>query len=136
MKLKGNINHAACRWCYNKIPMDKFLEAAKEIGLKGIDLLGPDEWQLPIDKGLTCSMSTGDKFGITKGFNDHKFHDALYDNYANLIPKAAKASIKNVICFSGNRDGLSDENGMENCAKGLKKVVKIAKKHDVTLIME
>lgn len=136
MNLKGNINHAACRWCYNKIPMDKFLDAAKEIGLKGIDLLGPDQWQLAIDKGLTCSMSTGDKFGITKGFNDPSLHDALYDNYATLIPKAAKAGIKNVICFSGNRNGLSDEKGIENCAKGLKKVVKIAEKNGVTLIME
>lgn len=136
MNLKGNINHAACRWCYNKIPMDKFLDAAKEIGLKGIDLLGPDEWQLAIDKGLTCSMTTGDKFGITKGFNDPSLHEALYDNYANLIPKAADAGITNVICFSGNRNGLSDEKGIENCAKGLKKVVKIAEKHGVTLIME
>lgn len=136
MNLKGNINHAACRWCYNKIPMDKFLDAAKKIGLKGIDLLGPDEWKLAIDKGLTCSMTTGDKFGITKGFNDPSLHDALYDNYAKLIPKAADAGIKNVICFSGNRNGLSDEKGIENCAKGLKKVVKIAEKHGVTLIME
>jgi hydroxypyruvate isomerase len=136
MNLKGNINHAACRWCYNKIPMDIFLDGAKEIGLKGIDLLGPDEWQLAIDKGMTCSMSTGDKFGITKGFNDPSLHDALYDNYANLIPKAAEAGIKNVICFSGNRNGLSDEQGIENCALGLKKVVKIAEKHDVIVIME
>lgn len=136
MNLKENINHAACRWCYNKIPMDIFLDGAKKIGLKGIDLLGPDQWQLAIDKGLTCSMSTGDKFGITEGFNDPSLHDALYDNYASLIPKAAEAGITNVICFSGNRNGLSDEKGIENCATGLKKVVKIAEKHGVTLIME
>ena len=136
MTLKGNINHSACRWCYNKVPMDTFLDAAKEIGLKGIDLLGPDEWQLAIDKGLTCSISTGDKFGITKGFNDPTLHDALYDNYANLIPKAAELGIKNIICFSGNRHGLSDEQGMINCAKGLDPVVELAQKHGVYIVME
>lgn len=136
MKLKGNVNHSACRWCYNKIPMEEFLEDAKEIGLKGIDLLGPNEWQLAIDKGMTCSMSTGDKFGIEKGFNDPSLHEALYENYANLIPKAADMGIKNIICFSGNRNGLSDDVGLENCAKGLDPIVELAQKHGVYIVME
>jgi hydroxypyruvate isomerase len=136
MELKGNINHSACRWCYNNIPMEEFLDAAKDIGLKGIDLLGPDEWQLAIDKGLTCSMTTADKFGIEKGFNDPSLHDALLENYESLIPKAADLGITNVICFSGNRNGLSNEQGMINCAKGLKPVVELAEKHGVIVMME
>jgi len=136
MMLQGNINHAACRWCYSKVPMDQFLDAAKSIGLKGIDLLGPDEWQLAIDKGMTCSISTGDKFGITEGFNDPSLHEALYKNYVNLIPKAADSGVKNIICFSGNRNGLSDEQGMINCAKGLDPIVKLAQKHGVYIVME
>ncbi len=136
MKLKGNIKHSACRWCYNKIPMEEFLENSKSIGLKGIDLLGPDEWQLAVDMGLTCSMTTGDKFGIEKGFNDPSLHEALHENYANLIPKAADLGLKNIICFSGNRNGLSDEAGLENCAKGLDPIVKLAQKHGVYIVME
>ena len=136
MSLKGNINHSACRWCYNNVPMEQFLDGAKAMGLKGIDLLGPDEWQLAIDKGMTCSMSTGDKFGITKGFNDPSLHQALYDNYANLIPKAADLGIKNIICFSGNRNGLNDDQGLINCAQGLEPVVKLAQQHGVYIVME
>lgn len=136
MKLKGDVNHAVCRWCYNNIPMEEFLEGAKAIGLKGIDLLGPCEWQLAIDRGMTCSMSTGDKFGIEKGFNDPSLHEALYDNYANLIPKAADAGIKNIICFSGNKNGIGEKEGMENCAKGLEPIVKLAQKHGVFIVME
>ena len=116
--------------------MEEFLDAAKTIGLKGIDLLGPDEWQLAIDKGMTCSISTGDKFGITKGFNDPELHEALYKNYENLIQRAADSGIKNIICFSGNRNGLSDEQGMINCAKGLDPIVKLAEKHGVFIVME
>ncbi|NJN26504.1 MAG: TIM barrel protein [Cyclobacteriaceae bacterium] len=136
MKLKGNINHSACRWCYGKIPMEQFLEGAKAIGLKGIDLLGPGEWKLALDKGMTCSMSTGDKFGIENGFNDPSLHQALYDNYASLIPKAADMGIKNIICFSGNRNGLSEAQGLENCAKGLEPLAKLAQQHGVYLVME
>jgi hydroxypyruvate isomerase len=116
--------------------MDQFLDEAKAIGIQGIDLLGPEEWQLAIDKGMTCSMSTGDKFGIEKGFNDPLLHQALYENYANLIPKAAEVGVKNIICFSGNRNGLSDEQGLINCAQGLKPVVELAQKHDVYIVME
>jgi len=136
MSLKGNINHAACRWCYNKVPMEEFLDGAKEIGLKGIDLLGPDQWQLALDRGMTCSMSTADKFGIEKGFNDPSLHEALLENYENLIPKAADKGIKNIIAFSGNRNGLSDDQGLINCARGLKPIVKMAEKHGAVIVME
>ena len=135
-QLKGNVNHSACRWCYNKVPMEEFLDGAKSIGLKGIDLLGPDEWQLAIDRGMTCSMSTADKFGITKGFNDPELHEELFKNYENLIPKAAEKGIKNIISFSGNRNNLSDNQGLINCAKGLKPVVELAEKHGVNIVME
>jgi hydroxypyruvate isomerase len=116
--------------------MQDFLQEAAALGIKGIDLLGPDEWQLAIDQGLTCSMSTAWKFGITKGFNDPALHDALYKNYAELIPKAADHGVTNIICFSGNRNGLSDEKGLEYCAKGLDKIVRLAQKHDVYIVME
>ena len=48
MDLKGNINHSACRWCYNKIPLDELCEAAKNMGLKAIDLLNPPEYEVAI----------------------------------------------------------------------------------------
>ena len=135
-KLKGNINHSACRWCYQKIPLEELCAAARDIGLRGIDLLGPDEWPVVVKYGLTCSMTTGLNFGIVDGFNDPSIHEALYENYAKLIPMAADNGIVNVICFSGNRKGLSDEAGIENCARGLDRVVKIAERHNVILTME
>jgi len=133
--LNGNINHAACRWCYNKIPLQEFFEAAKEIGLKGVDLLGPDEWQLALDYDLDCSMATG-AMGIEKGFNDPSLHESLQKKFATLIPKAADLGLKRIICFSGNRNGLSEAAGLENCAVGLEPVVKLAQKHGMTVIME
>lgn len=134
--LKGNINHSACQWCYGDIPLDKLCEAAKEMGLKSIDLLNPSQWPTAAQYGLTCAMAYASDLGLTKGFNDLSLHEKLIQDYTLNIPKAADAGLKNVICFSGNAKGLSSEQGLENCAKGLDPVLKVAAKHNITVSME
>src|SRR5690606_12652887 len=52
------------------------------------------------------------------------------------IRQCADAGIENVIVFSGNRDGMSDEQGLENCVVGVKQIVGEAEKRGVTVIME
>ncbi len=134
--LKGNIHHSACRWCYQKIPLPEFAEKGKEIGLKAIDLLKPDEWKTITDKGLDCSLATDTFASITDGFNDPKNHEKLQKQYHKLISEASHAGIKQVIVFSGNRNSISNEYGLEHCAVGLDALVKHAEKNKVTLIME
>lgn len=135
-ELKGNINHSVCRWCYSAIPLDQLCEAAKGMGMKSVELLNPDEWSVAIKHGLTCAMSFGSPLGIPKGFNDPQYHAQLLKDYTEIIPKAADHGLKNVICFSGNRNGLPDDKGLENCAKGLDPVVKIAQKYNIAIVME
>ncbi len=134
--IKGNINHSACRWCYQKIPLQEFAQKGKDIGLKAIDLLKPDEWKIVQDAGLECSLATDTFANIIEGFNNPKHHEALQKQYIELISKAADAGIKQVIVFSGNRNGISDKEGWEQCAKGLDPLVKHAQKNNVTLVME
>jgi len=136
VKLKGNLKHSVSRWCYNKFSLEELCEAAKEFGLESVELLNPDEYEVPIKYGLTCAMSFGSPLGIEKGFNDLDLHEQLLKDYEELLPKAADAGLKNVICFSGNRNGISDEEGLENCARGLEPVAKIAQKYNITLVME
>jgi hydroxypyruvate isomerase len=134
--LKNNINHSVCQWCYNSIPLEDLAKAAKEIGLKSIELLGPDKWPIVQKHGLTCAMAYGTDTGLNKGFNDPTLHEKLLKDYSASIPKAADAGLKSVICFSGNANGLSYEQGLENCARGLEPVLKIAEKHNIYLTME
>ena len=135
-KLLGNINHSACRWCYQDIPLEEFADHAVDLGLSSIELLDPEEWSIVTDRGLTCGISNGSKLGITKGFNDLKNHGQLLTDYQKLIPLAADQGIKQIICFSGNRNGISDEQGIDNCAIGLDPVVKLAEKHNIQITME
>ncbi len=135
-QLKGNINHSACRWCYQDIALEEFAEKGKDLGLKAIDLLKPDEWEIVKEKGLNCSLATDSFASIVDGFNDPKNHEILQQKYLKLISEASHAGIQQVIVFSGNRNKISDELGLEYCAKGLDALVKHAEKNNVTLIME
>ncbi len=132
------INHSACRWCYDGIPLETLCERGKAIGLQGIDLLEPKDWPVVQKYGLTCSMgfSQPKGYGISRGFNRFENHDVLVEHYLDLIPKAANAGLKKVICFSGNRGGLDDELGIQICAVGLKRLIPLAEKHGVTICME
>jgi len=134
--LKGNIRHAVCRWCYNDIPLEQFCAASKEMGISAIDLVGPKDWPILKKYGLDSSMCNGAEINLVDGWNDTAFHEQLIRNYTEMIPKVAAAGYKNLICFSGNRRGKDDETGWKNCADGLKKVIGIAEKNGVTLVME
>ena len=134
--LKGNINHSVCQWCYNDIPLEKLCEAAHDMGIKSIDLLNSSQWATAAKYGLTCAMAYVSPTGLSKGFNDPSLHDTLLKDYTANIPKAAEAGLKNVICFSGNSNGLSAEKGLENCARGLEPVLKVAAKYNITVSME
>jgi len=133
--LKGNIRHSVSRWCYGKLSLDDLCRAAKRIGIESIELLGADEWPVVRKHGLTCAMCNGpDKIGY--GFNRIEHHETLLKNFGEAIPEIARNGFPNVICFSGNRRGLGDEQGIENCVAGLKRLMPIAEKHKVTVILE
>jgi hydroxypyruvate isomerase len=133
---KGRINHSVCRWCYGKIPLDQLCQASKEMGLQSVELQGPNEWPTLQKYGLTCAMANGAGMGIERGWNRPELHEKLLESYIDVIPKVANAGLKNLICFSGNRAGLDDEQGIKNCAEGLKKLMSAAEKHKVVIVME
>jgi hydroxypyruvate isomerase len=139
-KLKGNINHSVCRWCYGKISLDDLCAAAKDMGLNAIDLLNPPEFDTLKKYGLVCSMVSFPTIdglgGIPKGWNRLEHHDKLMQAYEQRLKETAAAGFERLICFSGNRDGLDDEKGLENCAAGLKRLLPMAEKLKVTLCME
>jgi hydroxypyruvate isomerase len=136
---KGRINHSVCRWCYGKIDLDTLCKASKEMGLASVELQGPNEWPTLQKYGLTCAMANGaggPGMGIERGWNRREHHEQLLKSYEEVIPLAAKAGLTNLICFSGNRGGLDDAEGIKVCAEGLKKLMPTAEKHNVNVVME
>ncbi|MEM1324762.1 MAG: TIM barrel protein [Bacteroidota bacterium] len=135
-ELTNNINHSVCRWCYNDYSLEQLAEGAKDIGLQSIELTTPDEWSILKNYDLTCAVGTRKNMSLTEGFNDSKNHEALQAAYIKLIDQAADAGIPSIIVFSGNKRQLTDEQGIENCAVGLDKVIKHAEQRDVLVVME
>jgi hydroxypyruvate isomerase len=131
----GRLKHSVSRWCYGRIALDDLCEAAKTIGYKAIDLLDEKDYATPARHGLACAMANG--FGtIPVGFNRPNQHDKLIADAERMIPLVAAAGIPNIVCFSGNRAGLSDADGITNCVAGFKRIAPTAEKHGVTLCLE
>lgn len=135
-KLKGNIQHAVCRWCYNDIPLDQLCAAASEMGIKGIDLVGPKDWNTLKKYNLQSTMCNGAEISLTRGWNDKQYHATLVKNYTEHIELVASAGFKNLFCASGNRGTMDDETGLRNCVDGLKQIIGLAEKKGVVLQME
>jgi hydroxypyruvate isomerase len=142
---KGRIQHSVCKWCYPKIPLEHLCAAAKNIGLESIELLDPPDFPTLKKYDLQCAMVSyptiegpgGVKIGpIPKGFNRTEHHDLLVQAYEPLLKAAADAGCRQVICFSGNREGMSDEQGLENCAAGIKRLLPVCERLGIRLCME
>jgi hydroxypyruvate isomerase len=133
---RGRIHQSVCQWCYPHIPIDQLAEYAAGIGLKGVDLLKPDEYEIPRRYGLICTMGYAGGGEIGKALNRVENHAAIEDSFRTNIPRAAKAGVPNVITFSGNRAGMSDTEGARNTIAGLNRVKKIAEDYGVTICLE
>jgi hydroxypyruvate isomerase len=141
----GSIRQSVCKWCFKDIPLDTFAAAAKDIGLESVELLNPADFPTLRKNGLLCAMVSNPTAktpqgvtvgGIPKAWNRMEHHDTLVEIYQQRIAEVADAGFENVICFSGNRDGLADEKGIENCALGLKRIMATAERQGVNVLME
>jgi hydroxypyruvate isomerase len=133
---KGRVKQSVSRWCYQKIPLDDLCAAAAQLGLKAVDLLKPDEYEVPARYGLVCSMAYADGGEIGSALNRVENHARIEEGFRKYIPLAAKAGVPNVITFSGLRAGMSDDEGAKNTIIGLNRVKKIGEDHGVTICME
>lgn len=134
--LKGNIRHSVCRWTYGDLSLEDLCGVVKEIGFSAIDLVGPSEWDLLKRHDVHCSMCNGAEISLEDGWCEPEFHGRLIDNYNKHIDLVADAGYKNLICFSGNRRGMDEETGLQNCVKGLKQILAHAESRDVMIQME
>ena len=139
------IKHSACFWCYDNFSIEEFCVRGKAVGLDAVDLLTPEQIRVAASHGLACPMSTfpvaklkdGKEVGLIEAaFNRVEHHDTLLELYDGYLSEVKDAGGKNVICFSGNREGMSDAEGLKNCAKGISQLLPILEQLDLTLTME
>ena len=136
-----SFRQSVSRWCFDAYSLEALCEQALKIGLSGIDLLHPAEVPTIQSFGLAFPVTAAPEHEsglgcIDRAFNCREHHYTVEEIYRALIPAAAESGTPQVITFSGNRDGISDEEGIENCAAGLERILPLAEEHDVVLVME
>ncbi len=132
----GRLKQSVSRWCYPKQSLDDLCREAVRIGLKGIDLVTPEEWPTIQKYGLVPSMTAKGAGTIPDAWNRLESHDRLEQEMRQSITTAAAAKVPNVITFSGNRKGMPDAEGLANCVTGLNRVKKFAEENGITIHVE
>jgi len=140
----GRVKQSVCQWCYKQLSLDDLCAAAAGMGLLSVELVQPKDFATLKKHGLICALVSNPTTkvgnvsvgGIPKAWNRPEYHDALVPVYEEQLRATAAAGFPSLICFSGNRDGMADEQGLENCALGLKRLIPLAEKLGVTLCME
>lgn len=134
--MKNNVRHSVCRWTFGDMPLDELCRSVKDIGFAAIDLVGPADWAVLKEHGVDSSMCNGAEISLEDGWAEKANHDTLIRNYRAMIPRVAEAGYTNLICFSGNRRGMDDETGLQNCVEGLRQIMPQAEEAGVVIQME
>lgn len=136
----GHIKQSACLWCYDgfmrkeKMDLDAFAAACAKIGLKSIELVGPEQWAPLKKNGLICAMTPS--HGIAKGINHLENHDECLAAIRKSIDATAEAGFPNVITLSGNCYGMDKQEGLNNSVTALKKIAGYAEQKKITVCLE
>ncbi len=131
---KGRINQSVSQWCFGKWSLDELCQVSKKLGLKAIDLLGPNDFATVKKHGLVVSMVNS--HSLTDGLAEKKFHEACLAKLRETIDATSAAGFPNVVSFSGNRRGIPDDVGIENSVEALKKIAGYAEQKKVTICLE
>ena len=132
---EGRLRHSVTRWPYGDMSLGELCREAKALGISSVELIDPDEFDTVLQHDLTCAMVNAPG-SIEEGLNQVENHEELVPAYRERIPKVAEAGFPNLICFSGNRNGISRDEGIENCVAGIEQFLDVAEEHDVTICME
>ena len=111
-----------------------FFREARKIGYQGVELLPHELWDAAAAAGLTIVTEGAGK--IARGLNRREHYDEVEAEVKVKLELAVRYGVPNIIVFSGNRAGLSDEAGALTTAEGLRRLAPLAEAAGVTLVLE
>jgi hydroxypyruvate isomerase len=132
------LRQSVCRWPFGDIPDADFYPMVRRLGFEAVDLLTEREWAIAAGHGLSCSlgMPTERRDFIRTGLNDRAHHALIVGELERAIPAARRSGVPSVIAMVGNREGRTDEAGLEACVEGLNRVKPLAEEEGVTICLE
>jgi hydroxypyruvate isomerase len=131
----SRIRHSVSRWCFPELPLAEFARAVHAMGVESVELLEPEEWPVVRAEGVECALGRGPD-PITDSFNRRENHAKLVPAFHARLRAAAAAGVPNLVCFSGNRRGQPDDEGLAIAAEGFRQITAEAEACGVTLCLE
>jgi hydroxypyruvate isomerase len=133
---KGRLKQSVTRGVFGRgKSLEQMCKEAADLGVKGFDLIGPNDWPTLQKYGLMPTM-VPDGTTIPVGINRVENHSKMVPACKETIDKTAAVNAPNVILLSGERRGLPDDQGIENSVKFFEQVKKYAEDKGVTLCLE
>jgi len=129
-----NFKQAVVHWCFPNLT-DAQAKQIYDIGITGVEMPPAEDYTKWLDRGFTIATIGGHQT-LRDGLNKTENHARIADELRANLDVAQKLGIPNLICFSGDREGKSDEEGIANTIEGLRMVSKDAENAGVTLVME
>ncbi len=131
------IRQSICFGCFQRsgLTPEALISEAAGIGYASVEMLPREHWDRVRDAGMDIAIVVGHA-SLPDGLNKTENHDRIEDELLASMDLAVAYGIPGLICFSGNREGKSDEEGRDNCIAGLSRVAKAAEEKGVTLSME
>lgn len=134
----GKLKQCVTRGVFARsMPFEETCRQAARLGCKGYDLEGPENWPILKKYGLIPTMYPPGPGGtITDALNRKENHERLEKSMHAAIDEAASNGVPNIITFSGNRRGMNDEEGADNCVAFLNRVKTHAEDRGINICME
>ncbi len=134
---KGRLKQGVTRGVFGRgVALDDCCRQAASVGIHGFDLVTPPDWPIVKKYGLVPSMASGGGGSIASALNRTENHPTIEASMREMIVQAAAAGVPNLITFSGNRGGMPDAEGADNCVAFLNRVKAQAEDKGVTICME
>ena len=138
VKRRWRIKQGVTRGVFGRdMSLEECCRSAARLGIRGFDLIGPADWRLLKKYGLVPSMYPPGPGGtIPDALNRQENHGRLEKSLRAALDESAANRVPNIITFSGNRRGMPDAEGADNCVAFLKKLKAHAEDKGVTICME
>ena len=134
---RQQIKQSLVHWCYKEAWPDaeEMCKVAVRLGCQSIELIDPMHWPTLKKHGLTCAIASGGH-GFKVGPNHKENWQTCREQLTERIQTAAEFGVERVITFTGFANGLSLEEGADNCVTFFKELAGVAEKSGVMLCIE
>jgi hydroxypyruvate isomerase len=138
LRRTGRLKPSVTRGVFGRgMSLEDSCRAAARLGCAGFDLIGPADWPTLKKYGLTPAMYPPGPGGtIAEALNRKENHERIEKSLHAAIDEAVANGVPNIITFSGNRKGMDDREGADNCVASLTRVKSHAEDKGITLCME